>query len=139
MGTTHVKHVGGMAFVGEGASGHPIKMDASVKAGGAEAAPSPIEALLSSLGGCTGMDVLSLLRKMKTEPRGFSIEIRDERASEYPKEITKIHLLYRLTGDVPEENVAKAIDLSLSKYCPVAGTLRGTAEITSSYEIQRDQ
>jgi putative redox protein len=134
MGQTVVEYTGGMAFRGSGASGHEVLMDASDKVGGEDSAPRPVEVLLCSLGGCTGMDVISLLRKMKTEPTSLRIEIDDERAPEYPKVITKLHLTYIVEGNVPEENAAKAIDLSLSKYCPIANTLTGVARIT--YELR---
>ncbi|MCK5585747.1 OsmC family protein [Candidatus Bipolaricaulota bacterium] len=132
MGRTIVEFTSGMAFVGKGASGHEVHMDAGESVGGADAAARPVEVLLSSLGGCTGMDVVSILRKMKTEPSSLQIEIQDERAPEYPKVFTKIHLIYRVEGDVPEENLIKAIDMSLAKYCPIANTLGGVSEI--SYE-----
>ena len=132
MGRTIVEFTSGMAFVGKGASGHEVHMDAGESVGGADAAARPVEVMLSSLGGCTGMDVVSILRKMKTEPSSLQIEIQDERAPEYPKVFTKIHLIYRVEGDVPEENLIKAIDMSLAKYCPIANTLGGVSEI--SYE-----
>ncbi len=133
MAKTIVEHTGGMAFVGKVASGHDVYMDAGESAGGVDSAPRPVEILLSSLGGCTGMDVISVLRKMKTEPMSLQIEIRDERAPEYPKVFTKIHLIYKVEGGVPEQNLIKAIELSLAKYCPIANTLAGVAEIT--YEV----
>jgi len=132
MGRTIVEFTSGMAFVGKGASGHEVHMDAGESVGGADAAARPVEAMLSSLGGCTGMDVVSILRKMKTEPSSLQIEIQDERAPEYPKIFTKIHLIYRVEGHVPEENLIKAIEMSLAKYCPIANTLGGVSEI--SYE-----
>lgn len=127
---------GAMRFTGKGESGHDVAMDASPKGGGEDTAPRPLEVLLSSLGGCTGMDVVSILRKMKTEPSGLRIEIDGERASEHPKRFTKIHLTYVVAGDVPEANLQRAIELSLEKYCPVANTLAGVAEITSEYRIE---
>ena len=136
MGKTIVEYSGGMAFVGRGASGHEVRMDAGESVvGGADAAARPVETMLSSLGGCTGMDVVSILRKMKTEPKSLQIEIQDERASEYPKVFTKIHLIYRVQGDVPEDNLIKAIELSLAKYCPIANTLNGVSEITYEYSV----
>ena len=135
MGTTTVEYKGGMAFVGKAASGHEVRMDAGESVGGADSAPRPVETLLSSLGGCTGMDVISVLRKMKTEPKSLLIEIQDERATEYPKVIETIHLIYRVEGDVPEENLIKAIELSLAKYCPIANTLRGVSDITYEYSV----
>lgn len=110
-------------------------MDAAESVGGSDSAARPVEVLLSSLGGCTGMDVVSILRKMKTEPRDLSIEIRDERAADYPKVLTKIHLVYRVTGEVSEENLVKAIELSLTKYCPIVNSLSGVAEISYEYAI----
>ncbi|MFC2079249.1 OsmC family protein [Candidatus Bipolaricaulota bacterium] len=135
MGATTVLYKGGMAFVGKVASGHDVHMDAGESVGGADSGPRPVEVLLSSLGGCTGMDVVSVLRKMKTEPKSLQIEIQDERATDYPKVITKIHLIYRVSGEVPEVNLAKAIELSLAKYCPIANTLGGVSDITYEYSV----
>ncbi|MGD9675370.1 MAG: OsmC family protein [Candidatus Bipolaricaulia bacterium] len=132
---TEVVWAGGMRFVGRGASGHEVPMDAATPLG-EDSGARPVEALLCALGGCTGMDVVSILRKMKTEPRSFRIEIEDERAAEYPKVLRKIRLTYIATGAVPEENLRKAIDLSLTKYCPIANTLAGVAEIR--YEARID-
>ena len=126
----------GMRFVGRGKDGHDVVMDASPKSGGDDSAARPIDVFLSALGGCTGMDVISILRKMKTEPSEFRIEIDGEQASEHPKRFTKIHLTYVVAGDVPETNLQRAIQLSLEKYCPVANTLADVAEITSEYRIE---
>jgi len=136
MSHTSITYQGGMAFVGRGPSGHDVPMDAAESAGGGDRAARPVEVLLCALGGCTGMDVVSILRKMKTEPRGLRIEIDDEREADLPKAIRAIHLTYIVSGDVPEENVRKAIDLSLSKYCPIANTLAGRASITSEFRVE---
>jgi putative redox protein len=136
--TTLVTYTGGMGFSGTGKSGHEVRMDAADSVGGSDSAARPVEVLLSSLGGCTGMDVISILRKMKTEPSSLLIEIHDERAPDYPKVITKLHLTYKVEGEVPEENLVKAIELSMSKYCPIANTLSGVATITYSYAINED-
>jgi putative redox protein len=139
MGRTVVRYEGGMKFVGQGKSGHPVAMDAAAEVGGADSAARPIEALLCSLGACTGMDVISILRKMRTEPTALAIELEDERGTEYPKAIKKVHLVYRVKGQVPEANLRKAIDLSLSTYCPIANSLSGVAQITTEYVIEPDQ
>jgi putative redox protein len=120
---------GGMRFVGQGPSGHPVMMDAAAAAGGADSAARPVEALLCALAGCTGMDVVATLRKMRCEPAALRIEVEHERAAEYPKEIKHIHLLYVVSGSVPEDKLRHAIDLSLSTYCSVANTLSGVAVI----------
>ena len=139
MGQTIVRHEGGMRFVGQGKSGHAVPMDTVSEVGGRDSAARPIEILLCALGGCTGMDVVSILRKMRTEPTSLEVEIKDERATDYPKVITRLHLVYRVMGRVPEENLKKAIELSLAKYCPVANTLAGVAKITSEYAIEAAQ
>jgi len=128
----------GMRFIGRGKDGHEVAMDASLRGGGADSASRPIDVLLFALGGCSGMDVMTILRKMKTEPDSLRIEIDGERAEEHPRPFTKIHLTYVVGGDVPEENVKRAIGLSLEKYCPVASTLAGVAEITSEIRIERN-
>ncbi len=136
MGETRINLISGMQFVGTGSSGHSVLMDASTKvSGGKDSAARPLDLMLIALGGCTGMDVISILRKMRTEPAAFSIKIDEERAKEYPQVVTKVHITYYVTNDVPEENLKKAIDLSLSKYCPIANTIAGVTKITSNYEI----
>jgi len=131
---TVVTHAGGMRFVGQGASGHDVVMDASEANSGHDTAARPVEVLLSSLGACTGMDVVSILRKSQNVPAAFRVEITDERATEYPKALKRIHLAYVVRGDVPEERLKQAIELSLTKYCPIANSLAGVAEIT--YEMR---
>jgi putative redox protein len=85
MGRTVVRLVEGMKFVGQGKSGHAVIMDSAPAVGGSDSAARPVEVFLASIGGCTGMDVVSILRKMKTEPKSLKVEIEDERATEYPK------------------------------------------------------
>ena len=136
MGRTVVKLVEGMKFVGQGKSGHAVIMDSAPEVGGSDSAARPVEVFLVSIGGCTGMDVVSILRKMKTEPKSLKVVIEDERATEYPKGIVLQASEYLLHEKAPEENLKKAIDLSLAKYCPISNTLAGIAEITSSYVIE---
>ena len=139
MGKTTVTFIEGMQFVGRGASGHDVLMDASQKVGGTDTAARPLEVMLCALGGCSGMDVVSILRKMRTEPLSLRIEITDERAADYPKVFTKLHLTYRVTGAVPQDNLEKAIDLSLSKYCPIVNSLAESVEITSEGVVESDR
>jgi len=139
VGKTTVTFIEGMQFVGRGASGHDVLMDASQKVGGTDTAARPLEVMLCALGGCSGMDVVSILRKMRTEPLSLRIEITDERAADYPKVFTKLHLTYRVTGAVPQDNLEKAIDLSLSKYCPIVNSLAESVEITSEGVVESDR
>jgi len=125
---------GGMRFIARGEDGHEVVMDASPKSGGDDSGARPIDVLLGALAGCTGMDVVAILRKMRTEPSRFAVEVDGERSDEGAKPFRKIHLAYVVDGGVPEENARKAIELSLSRYCPVASTLAGVAEIT--YEVR---
>ncbi len=138
MGKTFVKFAGGMHFIGRGESGHAVLMDADPRVGGENSAARPVETMLSALGGCTGMDVISILRKMRTVPTSFTIEIEDERASEYPKVLTKVHIVYRFKGDVPKENVDKAIKLSMERYCPIINVINKVAEVSWESIIEPD-
>lgn len=130
-----VRWSGGLQFVGIPSSGHAVLVDAAEDVGGLDSAPRPVELLLIAQGGCSGMDVVSILRKMKVDFSDFEIELEGERTEEHPRFIKRIHLVYKIWGNVPEEKFKKAIDLSLEKYCTVANTLRGKADITYSYEI----
>ena len=85
MGKTTVTLVEGMRFVGKGDSGHEVHMDAAPKAGGSDSAARPLEVLLCALGGCTGMDVVTILRKMKTEPSSLRIKSRTNGPQNIPR------------------------------------------------------
>jgi Predicted redox protein, regulator of disulfide bond formation len=97
-----------------------------------------MEILLMALGGCTGMDVVSILRKMHTQFDQFEIEIRGEKTEEHPRIYKKIELVYKFKGEeIKEENVEKAVRLSQEKYCSVSAMLRKSAEVTHRIEIER--
>ncbi len=98
-------------------------------------AMSPIKALLASLGGCTGIDVLTILKKMREDVREVSIHIDYERAKEYPRIYTKIYLKYVIVGNVKRESVEKAIKLSAEKYCSIHAMLSKSTHVTRTYEI----
>jgi len=119
----------GMRFIGIGPSGHAVLMDAAPEAGGEDSAPRPTELLLFALGGCTAMDIVSILDKMRTPPRRFEVVIQAERAPEHPKAVRKIHLVYRAEG-VPEENLLKAAKLSQERYCSVSHSLAAELSFT---------
>jgi putative redox protein len=131
-----VKSIGNMQFVGKSASGHGTLMDTRVEAGGENTGPTPMELLLIALGGCTGMDVVSVLRKMQVEFSLFEIEIRGERSEEHPKVYKKIELVYRIKGNnVSKDKVKHAVELSQEKYCSVSAMLKSVANITYIIEI----
>ncbi len=133
---TRVKLVDGMRFVADGATGHSVVMDGDPEFGGEDTASRPTELVLMGLGGCTGMDVISILRKKRQDVTDFEIVVTAERADSHPKKFTKIHVEYIVTGrDLSEDAVKRAVQLSMDKYCSVKATLEGVAEITYSYKI----
>jgi putative redox protein len=126
-----------MYFEGETPNGHKVMMDTLKEHGGNDSAPTPMQLVLLALGGCTGMDVIAILKKMRDLPDEFYMEIESERATEHPKIYKKTNIKYVFVGDVKEENVKKAIELSQSKYCSVSAILKGVGEVNYSYEIKR--
>jgi len=124
---------GKMKFTAHTESNHEVVMDASPDVGGEDKAARPMEVLLAALAGCTAMDVVSILDKMKTPPKNFRIDIDYTKAREHPKIYTSIHLKYVFEGNVPKENAEKAVNLSQTKYCSASAMLRKSAEIT--YEL----
>ena len=100
--------------------------------------PSPVELVLQALGGCTAMDIVSILQKMRRTIAALTIDISADRRDEHPRIFTQIHLLYKLASpDATENELARAIKLSEEKYCSVSGMLRPTVKITTSYELRR--
>jgi putative redox protein len=108
-------------------------MDASEDVGGQNSGARPTELVLSAVAGCTGIDIISILQKMRLEPISFQMDIKSDRAENHPKRFTHIHIHYALEGDLPEEKVVRAIELSNDKYCSVSHSLN--AEMTTSYSI----
>lgn len=125
----------GMQFVGTSKSGHSVVLDSVSDVGGFDSSVHPVEAMILAFGGCTSMDVVSLLRKMKQDFDDFAVLLDTERADEHPKVLTKIELSYRVWGEVDQEKFTKAIDLSLDKYCSVANTLKPNVDISYKSRI----
>ena len=133
---TTVRWVNDMTMVGESASGHAIVMDGPKEAGGNNLGIRPMEMLLLGMGGCTTIDVLSMLKKMREEVRDCRAEISAERADDHPKVFTKIHIHFVVEGvDLDEKKVGKAIGLSADKYCSASIMLGKTATVTHDFEI----
>jgi len=129
--------VDGMQFVGTANSGHEVIMDAAPEVGGQNKGSRPMELVAIALGGCTGMDVISILRKKKQDVRGFEINVTGQKADEYPKRYTSMHIEFVIKGkDISEEAVKRAIELSSDKYCAVSGTIKPGTEVTHSYRIE---
>ncbi len=118
--------------------GHTITMDANPQVGGTNKGPTPKPMLLSSLSGCTGMDIASLLKKMRVEVDDFTIEATGKLTEEHPKHYEKIHLVYHFSGkELDTEKIEKAVRLSQERYCGVSHMLGQVAKLT--YEIAYQQ
>jgi putative redox protein len=130
---TTITWAGKMAFSSVTPSGHEIKMDAAEEIGGENSGARPTELLLNAVAGCTGIDIISILHKMRLEPSSFRMEVEGARADDHPKRFTNIKIHYVLEGELPEEKVVRAIQLSKDKYCSVSHSLNAT--ISVSYEI----
>jgi len=116
-------------------SGHHVKMDALPVVGGEDSGPRPKELMLASLAGCTGMDVISILKKMRVDVESFDISIDADITEEHPKHYTKMHLVYQFKGkELDIEKLKKAVDLSQERYCGVSAAYRKAMELT--YEIK---
>lgn len=131
-----VQNIKGVTFVGKADSNHWIVMDGPEEFGGSNAGTRPKELVLIALGGCTGSDVASILRKKKVNFKNFYINIEAEVAEEHPQVYTKINLEYVLEGkSINPEDVERAIELSKTKYCSVSFMLKNSVEITHKYKI----
>jgi putative redox protein len=126
----------GMAFHGTADSGFTIKMDAHPSVGGDDDGFRPLELLLVGLGGCTSMDVVSILRKKRQELKGFEVQLHADRAKEHPHVFTDITINYIIRGrNIDPKAVQRAIELSATKYCSAQAMLDQSTTITSSFEI----
>lgn len=126
-----VKWIDELQFVARAGSGPAVVMDASDSGGGA----GPMELVLMGTAGCTAMDVITILKKKRLKVTGFKINISGERAEEYPKRYTDIHIEYVIYGtDLKPGGVKQAIDLSEKKYCGAMASLN--ARINCSFRIE---
>lgn len=136
-GTTATIHFAGDDFfVGITPSGHAqaIETDST-----RSSAATPMELLLIALGSCAGVDVISILKKQRQDVTDYRIEVKGERREEFPRSYTRLEVKHILRGRrLSEQAVTRAIELSDQKYCSVAATLRGAAEIVTSYEIEEE-
>ena len=134
--TATIQFAGNDFFLGISPSGHAQVIETNSARG---TAASPLELLMLALGSCTGVDVISILQKKRQHVTDYRIEVSGERRDEFPKSFTKLMVKHVVSGrGVTEQAVARAIELSETKYCSVAATLRGGVEIVTSYEIIED-
>ncbi len=123
-----------MAFESE-INGHKLYVDAGIENGGKNLGPRPKLLMLYALGGCTAMDVISILKKMRMEFEDMKVIVEGELATEHPKKFTKMKLIYQFKGkNLDFEKIQKAVNLSQEKYCGVSANLRDSLEL--DYEIK---
>ena len=128
--------INAMHFEGTAKSGHSLSMDADDAVGGLNKGFRPMELLLVGFGGCTGMDVISILRKKRQDVTGLKMNVKGEQADSFPHIYTNIHIEYVVKGKgVQKEAVERSIALSLDKYCSVGATLAKSGKITHSYRL----
>jgi putative redox protein len=128
--------VDGMHFAGD-IGGIRIDLDAGESVGGAGAGPQPHRLLLLAMAGCTAMDVLSILRKKRQQVSNLSVEVHGSRADQHPRVYTRFEVLYTVRGvNIDPQAVARAIELSTTRYCPVIGMLGKVAPVATRYVIE---
>lgn len=128
----------GMKFEATTTTGHHLVLD-TLPPGGTDSGPKPIELVLTALGGCTAMDVLSILQKMREPIEGLSVEVEGTRAAVHPMSYTDITMVYHVQGNVEPASLERAIELSRRKYCGVYAMLKHSAQIGTRYEIERGE
>ena len=115
---------------------HKVTMDANTDNGGHNLGPSPKKLMLVALSGCTGMDVVSILKKMRVDIQKCSIEVQGDVADDHPKRYTKMHVIYNFTGkDLPLDKLEKAVKMSEDTYCGVESLYKMAIEVTSEIKI----
>jgi putative redox protein len=135
--TATLKYAGDDYFIAIPPSGHALTLDFNSER---SSAPGPLELLLVALGGCTGADVISVLVKKRERVTAYQIEVHGERREEHPKSFKRMEVKHILRGrGITEASVKQAIELSTTKYCSVAATLRPTVEIVTTFEIHEEQ
>lgn len=131
-----VKWHEGLAFIAESGSGHALVMDGPPDIGGKNLGVRPMEMILLGMGGCTGIDVVHILKKSRQDVVDVDIKLSAERADTDPKVFTKIHVHFIITGnELKEAHVARSVKLTAEKYCSASIMLSASVEITHSYEM----
>ncbi len=134
--TVFMKQVQGVTLVARSASNHWVVMDGSPQFEGSGAGSSPKELVLMALAGCTANDVIPILKKKRAPLESLEINVTGTEREEHPKIFTDIHVEYVFYGEgLAAQDVERAIELSVTKYCSVSAILSASAKITHSYRI----
>jgi len=137
--TTNIEYKGKMEFDVE-LNGHHFPIDAVDAVGGENKGPRPKALILSALAGCTGMDVVSILKKMKITDFSLKIDVEAELTEEHPRIFKDMLINFRFEGqDLPANKIARAVDLSETRYCGVTAMLEKTVQIKSNIFINQEQ
>jgi putative redox protein len=124
-------------FIATSPTGHAVTIDFSSTR--TKTAPGPLEYFLAGAAACTASDVISILQKKRQDVTGYRVEIRNERREEHPRSFRRVELKHIVRGrNISEEAVARAVELSTTKYCSALATIRPTAEVVSSYRIEAE-
>src|SRR5215510_4752842 len=129
--TARISWVDGALFVAEGSSGHTLTMDGAPDVGGRNLASRPMEVVLMGMGGCTAIDVVSMLKKQRQDIEGVEVSLVAERADDHPKVFTSVKLVYTVRGrKLNRALIERAVNLSDEKYCSATAMIRKSAAIT---------
>ncbi|MDP8924049.1 MAG: OsmC family protein [Chloroflexota bacterium] len=129
----------GLGFDAHTRSGHVVPLDATPELGGREHGPRPMELLLVGLAGCTGMDVLAILRKMRQQVTGYEVRVRDRRAEERPRRFVEVVVEHVVRGpSLDEATVARAVRLSAEKYCPASAALAAGCPVRHTHVVESE-
>ncbi len=131
----NTKWIDNMAFESD-VNGHKLIIDADSKVGGENRGPRPKPLMLAALGGCTAMDVISILKKMRVEVESFNVKVEGDLTEDFPKHFYKMHVTYEFKGkDLPMDKLKKAIELSEERYCGVSAVYKKAVEMSSEIKI----
>ncbi|MBW6533376.1 MAG: OsmC family protein [Mariniphaga sp.] len=136
-----MKHIVDLAWTDKVAfeadmDGHRVVVDATKESGGNDLGPRPKKLMLTALAGCTGVDVIMILKKMKVEPEAFNVIVEADVTDEHPKHYSKMKVIYQFKGkDLPKEKLEKAIKLSEEKYCGVTAVYKKAMDMESEIRI----
>lgn len=136
-----MKHVVDMSWTDKVAfeadmDGHKVIVDATEEAGGSDLGPRPKKLMLTALAGCTGVDVIMILKKMKVVPEAFNVIVEADVTEEHPKHYDKMKVIYQFKGkDLPYEKLEKAVKLSEEKYCGVTAVYKKAMEMETEIRI----